>query len=94
LERLKTKTGLYDPAILTAFDMVLGVEAKFDVMDVAVIDLEEGMVLAEDVTASSEEKRILAKGQELSNTLIMSIRSYHRIMVVNEPIRVMVPLKR
>lgn len=94
LEKMKKRTGLYDPAMLTAFDMVLGVEAKYDVKELSVIELEEGMILAEDIVQYSSEKRLLSQGQQLSDTLIKSIRSYHRIMAVKEPIRVMVSIKR
>jgi response regulator RpfG family c-di-GMP phosphodiesterase len=94
LEKMKKRTGLYDPALLTAFDMVLGVEAKYDVKEVNVIELEAGMILAEDVTQHTSGKRLLAEGQELSDTLIKSIRSYHRIYAVKEPIKVMVSIKR
>jgi hypothetical protein len=74
--------------------MVLGEEAKYDVRKVKILDLKEGMILAEDIVAASEKKRLLAKGQELSKTLIMSVRSYHRVAVVKEPLKVMVPLER
>lgn len=94
LEKMKTQTGIYDPAMLTAFDMVLGVEAKYDVKELSVIELKEGMILVEDIVQYSSEKKLLAKGQELSDTLVKSVRSYHRIMAVKEPIKVMVSLKR
>jgi response regulator RpfG family c-di-GMP phosphodiesterase len=94
LNKLKNRTALYDPAIITAFDLVLGEEAKYDIREVQVHDLEEGMILADDVVPSSGNKKLLGKGQELSSTLIMTIRSYHRVAVVKEPIKVMVPLKR
>lgn len=93
LDRLRKTPSHYDPAIITTFDMVLGEEAKYDVREVKIIDLEEGMILAEDIVDASEKKRLLAKGQELSKTLIMSVRSYHRVAVVKEPLRVMVPIK-
>jgi response regulator RpfG family c-di-GMP phosphodiesterase len=94
LNKLKRTPSQYDPALITTFDMVLGEEAKYDVRKVKILDLKEGMILAEDIVAASEKKRLLAKGQELSKTLIMSVRSYHRVAVVKEPLKVMVPLER
>jgi HD-GYP domain-containing protein (c-di-GMP phosphodiesterase class II) len=94
LEKLKKQTSFYDPALITALDMVLGLEAKYDVKELNVIELEAGMILAEDVIQYSSDKRLLAKGQQLSDTLVKSIRSYHRISAVKEPIRVMVSLRR
>ncbi|MGD8529940.1 MAG: HD domain-containing phosphohydrolase [Syntrophobacterales bacterium] len=94
LEKLKKQTGFYDPALITALDMVLGLEAKYDVKELNVIELEAGMILADDVIQYSSNKRLLAKGQQLSDTLVKSIRSYHRILAVKEPIRVMVSLRK
>lgn len=92
LEVLKARRGWYDPAILTLLDQVLGVEARYDVKEVGLLGLEEGMVLAADVVSRREGKRLLAKGQRLSRTLIMGLLNYQRMGGVQEPIRVLVPL--
>ncbi len=90
LVKLKERAGWYDPAVLTALEMALGVEAKYETLDVGVYGLKEGMILAEDVVGG--EKKLLAKGQELSGTIIKYIRNYHRAVGVDEPIKVIVPL--
>jgi hypothetical protein len=92
LEILKGRRGWYDPAILTVLDQVLGVEARYDVKEIGLLGLEEGMVLAEDVVSLRDNKRLLAKGQRLSRTLIMGLLNYKRIGGIKEPIRVLVPL--
>ncbi len=94
LAKLKEKTGLYDPAIITALDLVLGVEAKYDIIEIGVFGMEEGMILAEDIMTKALDRRLLSKGQELSDTLIMSILSHSRIEGIREPIKVIIPLKK
>jgi response regulator RpfG family c-di-GMP phosphodiesterase len=88
---LKNRPGWYDPAILTVLEMVLGFEAKFEIVEAGVYDLEEGMILADDIIAG--KKKLLAKGQALSETTIRIIRNYHRASGVDEPLKVIVSVK-
>ena len=93
LEKMRTRRGPYDPAVLTALGAVLGEEAKYDHREVTIYELSEGMILNEDVVSLSGSQKLLAQGLRLSKNLIMNIRSYNRVMGVKEPIRVLVSLK-
>ena len=93
LERLKSSVGLYDPEVINLLGELLGLEATFDISETHIYGLKEGMILAEDVVPAMGGRKLLAKGITLSNTHIMSLRSYNRIMGVREPIKVIVPLK-
>jgi response regulator RpfG family c-di-GMP phosphodiesterase len=93
LEILKRSAHLYDPEAVRALEEVLGVEAKYDIVGAGIYDLKEGMILAEDVIPKSGGRKLLAKGQQLSSTLIMTIRNYNRAVGVAEPIKVIIPLE-
>jgi response regulator RpfG family c-di-GMP phosphodiesterase len=92
LMEMKKRSGWYDPDVLTALEAELGVEAQYDFKDLGIYDLTEGMLLAEDITPKHGGRRLLAKGQQLSPALIMTIRNYNRTVGVAEPIKVVVPL--
>lgn len=93
LEALRRSAHAYDPRVLNALENVLGIEAKFDVRSVGIDELNTSMIVAEDVVPKEGGRKLLAKGQPLSTTLIMSIRNYNRAIGVKEPITVITPLK-
>ncbi len=92
IQRMKSEEGFYDPTILQAFEAVLGEEARYDIRQVGVYDLEENMILDEDLTMGKGARKLLAKGQQLSSTMITSIRNYNRAVGIDEPIKVRVPI--
>jgi response regulator RpfG family c-di-GMP phosphodiesterase len=92
MEVLWSRTGWYDPAILTALDMVLGDEAKYDHEEVTIFGLEPDMILEEDVIAAQDGRKLVGRGQQLSEAVIKSIKNYNRAYGVRQPIRVAVPL--
>jgi response regulator RpfG family c-di-GMP phosphodiesterase len=94
VEVLKSRTGWYDPAILTALDMVLGDEAKYDHDEVTVYGLQPGMILDEDVIGQKDGRKLVGQGQQLSEAVINSIKNYSRAYGVRQPIKVIVPLGR
>ncbi|MCB2188714.1 MAG: response regulator [Deltaproteobacteria bacterium] len=89
---LKAAAQLYDPGVLIALEMVLGREAHVDLREARVKELNPTMRLAEDVLSRDGKRRLLAKGQHLTATLIMTVRNYHSALGVAEPIKVEVPL--
>lgn len=93
LEAMKNREGLYDPAVLTILDMILGTEARFDVRDVGVYDLEDNMILAQDIMMG-EGRKLVGEGLRLSQAMIMRIRNFHRAVGIEEPIRVHIPLSK
>lgn len=91
LTEMKKRYGWYDPDLLLVLEEVLGLEAKYHQRQVGVYDLVENMILAGDIKVG--ERIILAQGQQLSRTLIMSLRNYHRAQRLAEPLEVLVPVK-
>jgi response regulator RpfG family c-di-GMP phosphodiesterase len=94
MEELNGRPGRYDPAVLTALDMILGDEVRYEQQGVTIYGLQPGMILHEDVLSRRSGRRLLGKGQELSESLISSLRNYNRAYGVREPITVIVPLRR
>lgn len=94
LEKMKKDQLVYDPAVITVMDQVLGIEAKYDIKQVSLYELEEKMVLAEDVIPRKGGKKLVSRGQALSKAMIMTIKNYNRVIEVRTPIKVIVPLGR
>lgn len=94
MEELKGRRGWYDPAVLTALDLILGDEVRYEQQETTIYGLKPGMVLHQDVLSLRTGKRLLGEGQELSESLISSLKNYNRAYGVREPITVIVPLRR
>jgi HD-GYP domain-containing protein (c-di-GMP phosphodiesterase class II) len=92
LDQLKQRSGWYDPKVLTALEMLIGIEAKYQVRSVNVRDLEETMILAEDVKTVMG-LLLISKGQEVSRPLLERLKNFVITPGVQEPIRVIVALK-
>ncbi|MBW1711849.1 MAG: response regulator [Deltaproteobacteria bacterium] len=92
LQIMKERTGWYDPDVLLTLETILGVEAKYDIVELKVSGLKENMILAKDVFSLDGRRQLLARGQELSATMIKYLRNWRRAVGVQEPIRVMVRL--
>ena len=67
-------------------------EAKFDIQALAVSSLKKRMILAEDLYSLNSGKKILAKGHELTTTLLEHLTKYQDLFGLKEPIKVLVPL--
>ncbi|MBW2096203.1 MAG: response regulator [Deltaproteobacteria bacterium] len=92
LAQMKTREGWYDPAVLRAIEMALGVQQSYEVISVRVRELKGGMILGEDVT-TEQGKLLIAKGQEVSQPLVERLKNVAEIARVKEPIRVIVPVE-
>ena len=92
LLQLRGESESYDPQVLKAFEKVLGMEAKFDIQALAVSSLKKRMILAEDLYSLNSGKKILAKGHELTTTLLEHLTKYQDLFGLKEPIKVLVPL--
>jgi len=89
---IKRDVRRYDPRVVQALSLVLGDEARYKIKEMTVATLEEGSILADNVYTIHKPKLLLARGQELSRTVIDYIRRYSRVFGVKEPIRVIYPL--
>ena len=69
--RLKQQANYYDPAVLTVFEQLLEQTASLTGTTVAIAQLADGMMLAEDVRTSTD-LLLVAKGQETT----LSVRGH------------------
>ncbi len=86
---LRKRHGWYDPRVLKAFEMALGIEIKYEIKEVKVRGLEEGMILAQDII-SLEGRLLVAKGQEVTMALAERLKNVAQVSPVKEPIKVFV----
>jgi hypothetical protein len=90
LDTLRGRAGWYDPEILDAFAELPSIrEADVDVFDLPLRSLQPGMVFAEDVKTTTGVL-FIARGQEVTATLLERIQNLPRIIEVVEPVRVAV----
>lgn len=92
LARIKTREGWYDPAVIRAIEMALGVQQAYEVISVQVRELKGGMILGQDVT-TEQGKLLISKGQEVSQPLVERLKNVAEVARVKEPIRVIVPVE-
>jgi response regulator RpfG family c-di-GMP phosphodiesterase len=90
LDTLRGRAGWYDHEILEAFAELPSVrEADVDVYDIPLRSLQPGMVFAEDVKTTMGVL-FIARGQEVTSTLLERIQNLPRIIEVVEPVKVAV----
>jgi response regulator RpfG family c-di-GMP phosphodiesterase len=92
LRRMENREGWYDPAVLHAMKMALGVGTRYEILNVSVNGLTGGMILGQDVM-SRQGKLLISKGQEVSQPLVERLKNYAEASGVREPIRVIVSAK-
>jgi len=89
VEEMLNNTGYYDPDIFAALDAeVLSVANGFVVNAVAIADLVNGMLLADDLK-DNYGAILLSKGQEVTEILKLRLLVFSRLGRVAEPIRVL-----
>ncbi|SPF52374.1 Response regulator receiver protein [Candidatus Desulfosporosinus infrequens] len=92
VEELLNNTGYYDPDIFAALDAeVLRVATGFVVNAVAIADLVNGMLLADDLI-DNYGSILLYKGQEITDILKLRLIVFARLGRVAEPIRILKPI--
>ena len=91
LSVLASREGWYDPAILKAFmDSHGGEDKEVRYCDLRVREITPGMRFAQDVR-STKGVLLIARGQEVSDSLIERLHNYYFAMGVREPVRMAVP---
>lgn len=90
LEIMRSRKGSYDPMILDTLEKVLGWRSGLEERKVRLEELESGMVLAEDVHIL-RGLLLVPMGQEISQVMLTSLRTFAGIGGVREPITVFVP---
>ena len=90
LDTLRGRAGWYDAALLDAFAELPSIrEADVEVYDLPLRALQPGMVFADDVKTTTGVL-FIARGQEVTPTLLERIQNLPRIIEVVEPVRVAV----
>lgn len=90
IAELRSRTGWYDPAVLTALEAVIQREEQFLVREVALADLDGQMILAADVK-TADGVLLVSKGQEVTSSLRQLLKNFSRRSGIVEPIRVLIP---
>ncbi len=90
IAELRSRTGWYDPAVLTALEAVIQREEQFLVREVALADLDGQMILAADVR-TADGVLLVSKGQEVTSSLRQLLKNFSRRSGIPEPIRVLIP---
>jgi response regulator RpfG family c-di-GMP phosphodiesterase len=91
LETLRSRKGQYDPDLVTAFAAMLGAQQeKAVVRELKLALIRPGMVFMEDVRTSSGAL-LIARGHEITASLIERIRNFSKNDGIPEPLRVLVP---
>lgn len=87
---LRSRSGLYDPAILDALETELFADEDTVPRALAIRAMVPGMVLDEEVRSASGVL-LMARGQELTEMALLRLRGFVQSHGVREPIRVLVP---
>jgi response regulator RpfG family c-di-GMP phosphodiesterase len=92
LEKLAARPGLYDPDVLEALEMALGIALDFEEKSIGAAQLADGMILAQDVTIR-DGRLLVARGYRVNRTLRERMKNFAVRPGIREPIRVLVPIK-
>lgn len=84
---MRGRKGWYDPVILEAFAGMRGSgQDKLQMLELSVREVEVGMVFGEDLK-SSKGLLLIARGQEVTPTLLERMRNFSPELAVREPVR-------
>ena len=90
LQTLRSRQGWYDPELLQILAEVLGASAgEVEVREMFLREVQRGMVFAEDVTTRTGVV-LIARGQEVTASLVERVRNFSEKIGVREPVRVVV----
>ncbi|WP_461208295.1 HD domain-containing phosphohydrolase [Desulfocurvus sp. DL9XJH121] len=92
LTLLLKREGRYDQKVLDALADLIGEEGCYALRKYHLLGLQPGMVLAADLVAKHHRKKILAKGQVITEMLIEYLLRYSKRDEIQEPIQVIEPL--
>jgi response regulator RpfG family c-di-GMP phosphodiesterase len=88
--RIDRESAQYDPRVLEALSRVVAAETKCEQRSVNIQDLMPGMILVQDVV-TDEGVLVIAKGQEVTDSLKARLTNFAQMGHVSEPIRIMIP---
>jgi hypothetical protein len=90
---MRCRVGTYDPEILEAFAELRG-RGKKEAREheLTLRDMKAGMFFGEDVK-SAKGLLLIARGQEVTPSLLERIRNFSSELGIREPIRMIEPLR-
>lgn len=91
MNHMRKRQGAYDPKVLKALEEVLGDEARFEVKELSLHELQLNMIIGDDVL-SLKGVLLTAKGQEITPALLERLKNFAKTVGVKEPIRVLIPI--
>jgi len=92
-DTLRGRNGWYDPAMLEAFAGIRRSEPCSEVREVPVANLRAGMAFAQDVR-SPKGILFIARGQEVTVSLLERLHNFAPGFLADEPVRVIVQRSR
>ena len=92
-KQLRQASGLYDPDVLAALGEALGEEGKYVIVPMAVKNLRDNMILAEDmyVSRGGQQIKVLSRGASLSSVALAHIAKLARYESLTDPVKVIIP---
>ena len=92
LHMLKQNKHFYDPDVLSALEEVLAGESKFAIRKLSISELKDKMILADDIYSTEPAKKLLAKGHQLTPSILHYLKQLSKSIGIEEPIRIIEPL--
>jgi response regulator RpfG family c-di-GMP phosphodiesterase len=90
LDIMELRNGKYDPSVIEALKMVLGVDAQYDKMTLLAEELKDGMILNGDLFLR-DGRLLAAKGYRVNRALRERIKCHLEKPGVKEPVQVLAP---
>lgn len=87
---LQNKRHLYDPDILSALLNTIGEQQNQDVVDVSILQLRSGMVVAADIL-TTQGALLMRKGQEITPSVAQRLANFGTNNVIPKTITVYLP---
>lgn len=88
---MRGREGWYDPQILEAFAGIRGIsQEKTMLLECNVPDITVGMTFGEDLK-SGKGLLLIARGQEVTATLLERMRNFSTELAIREPVRMLLP---
>jgi HD-GYP domain-containing protein (c-di-GMP phosphodiesterase class II) len=88
LKLLRSRPGLHDPAVIDALERSFSARQRGQVVTLPLKDLGAGMVLSDDVLASSG-MLLVARGHEITAGTLARMLNFAASVGVREPIQVL-----
>lgn len=88
--KLQNMRGVHDPAIVQTLGKLLGSAAKYQLRDIPVEKLVEGMILGDDVFMSNNNKtlKVMSKGEEVSSVAITYLKKYQGSLKIKDTVTI------